>query len=187
MKHLFLFPVLFFVLSATAQDTKISASTKDHKPRTTRFGFKAGFNRSNVKGKETDGDKTGYIGGEVYAGFFTEIMVGKQFNIGSECLFSWTDDYHFVEVPVHLQFSFARNWSVFAGPKLDFLLDSSDEFYRFKNFGISADMGVQYNILRNLFAEIRQSIGFTEQITDVALDINNAKRNTSRIGLGIRF
>lgn len=188
MKHLFLFPALFFFLFANGQDTKISASTKDHKPtKTIGFGFKAGFNRSHVKGKETDGDKTGYIGGEVYGGLFIEIMMSRQVNIGSELLFSWTDDYHFIEVPIHLKVTVARGWNIFAGPKFDFLMDPSDDLYKFKNFGMSADLGLQYNITRRFFAEIRQSIGLTEQITDIGLDINNAKRNTSRIGLGIRF
>lgn len=189
MKNSLLLFALFFFISATGQDIQ---STKDHKrSMTTRFGFKGGFNRSDVEGRQTDGEKTGYIGGELYGGFFSETAVGEKIDIGSELLFSWTDDYHFIELPVHLAFTFARNWSVFAGPKLDFLVDndnnSFESNYRFKKFGVSADMGIQYNIFRSFFAEIRHSRSFTPQVTDLALDINNGKRHTYRIGLGIRF
>lgn len=192
MKTLALIFALFFVLSATGQNTKVEPSTKDHtKPLTTRFGFKGGYNRSDVVGRETDGDKTGYIGGELYGGFFAETVVSKRINIGTELLFSWTDDYHFIELPVHLKYTFAGKWNIFAGPKLDFLIDNdsdqAESNYRFKNFGISADLGVQYNITRRFFAEIRHSRSFTAQVTDMVLDINNGKRNTWRIGLGIRF
>jgi hypothetical protein len=189
MKHLLLFFAVFFFFSASGQDTKITASTKDHKQTIfTRVGFKGGFNRSHMVGREPDGDKTGYIGGELYGGFFAETVVSSRINVETELLFSWTDDYHFIELPVHLELTFGRRWSIFMGPKLDYLVDNAFESeYRFKKFGVSADMGVQYNITRSFFAEIRHSHGFTEQVTNTFLDIYNGKRNTSRIGLGIRF
>jgi hypothetical protein len=189
MKHLLLFFAVFFFFSASGQDTKITASTKDHKQTIfTRFGFKGGFNRSHMVGREPDGDKTGYIGGELYGGFFAETVVSSRINVETELLFSWTDDYHFIELPIHLELTFGRKWSIFMGPKLDYLVDNAFESeYRFKKFGISADMGVQYNITRIFFAEIRHSHGFTEQVTDTFLEIYNGKRNTSRIGLGICF
>jgi len=169
-----------------------SSETKDHKRSvTTRFGFKGGFNRSHVKGVESDGDQTGYIGGELYGGFFADTELSEKLNLENEILFSWTDDYHFIEIPVHLKYKFNHKWSALAGPKLDIIADNdNDPFesgYKFKNFGISAELGVQYNISNRFFAETRYARSFTAQVTDLFLDINNGKRNTFRIGLGIRF
>jgi hypothetical protein len=191
MKHLLLFFALSLFLSSNGQDTKITASTKDHKRTITWIGFKGGFNRSHIVGRELDGDKTGYVGGELYGGFFAETMLSKRINIETELLFSWTDDYHFIELPVHLELTFGPKWSIFAGPKLDYIVDNDknalESEYKFKKFGVSADLGVQYNITRIFFAEIRHSRGFTEQVTNTFLEIYNGKRNTSRIGLGICF
>ncbi len=47
---------------------------------------------------------------------------------------------------MHLKYRFFKKWAVFAGPKLDFILDNdNDSFeatnYRFKNFGLSGEIG----------------------------------------------
>ena len=81
---------------------------------------------------------------------------------------------------------------MFLGPKLDILVDNlasdlDNSYNKFKTLGISADMGVQFEIYRRFFAETRYSYGFTEQVNDYFLDINNGKRNTFRVGIGYRF
>jgi outer membrane protein with beta-barrel domain len=170
---------LFFTISAQP------------KTITTQFGFIGGLNHSVVNGKDSMGAKTGYIGTELYGGFFADSRLGSKWNLENELLFSWTDDYHFIEVPIHLKYKFSDKWAAFFGPKLDFIADDdNDPFesnYNFRNFGVSADLGIQYNILKRLFAEGRFSKSFTQQITDHFLDINNGKRNTFRIGAGFRF
>ena len=157
----------------------------------TQFGFLGGLNHSVVNGKDSVGAKIGYIGTELYAGFFADSRLSSKWNLENELLFSWTDDYHFIEVPIHLKYKFSDRWAAFFGPKLDFIVDDDNDpfesYYKFRNFGISVDMGIQFNILKRLFAEGRFSKSFTQQITDHGLDINNAKRNTFRIGVGFRF
>ena len=154
-------------------------------------GFKAGYNHSVVNGRETNGQKTGFIGDELYAGFFTDITLSKEVNLGGELLFSWTDEYHFIEIPIHLRYKLHTKWNLFAGPKLDFILEEgnnpSETGYIFKSPGLSGELGIQYSILKNFFAEIRYARSFSKQITDLLLDINEGKRNTFRIGLGIKF
>lgn len=46
----------------------LNAQTKN----ITTFGFKGGYNKSVVDGKEPDGTKTGYIGYELYGSFFAD-------------------------------------------------------------------------------------------------------------------
>jgi hypothetical protein len=173
--------ILFFSSSAQA----------DKKIITTRFGFKGGLNHSVVNGKDSIGAETGYIGTELYGGFFSDSKLGPKWNLENELLFSWTDDYHFVEIPIHLKYKFTKKWAAFAGPKMDIIVDDdNDPFessYQFRNFGVSADLGIQFNISNRFFAEGRFSKSFTKQITDHFLDINDGKRNTFRIGGGLRF
>ena len=165
----------------------ISAQTTSQ----TSFGFKGGFNKSIVDGKEPDGTKTGYIGYELYGSFFADTELNKTLNLENEILFSYTDDYHFIEIPVHLKYRIKQKWFVLAGPKLDFIADNdNDDFeagYRFKNFGVSGELGLQYHFSKRFFAETRYSRSFTSQIDDLVLDIYNGKRHTFRIGLGIKF
>lgn len=157
----------------------------------TIFGFKGGFNKSTVDGKEPDGTKTGYIGYELYGSFFADTELNKKWNLENEILFSYTDDYHFIEVPVHLKYRIKKKWAILLGPKLDFIVDNdNDDFesgYRFKNFGVSGELGVQYSFTKRFFAETRYSRSFTSQIDDLVLDIYGGKRHTFRVGLGIRF
>ncbi|WP_396602666.1 porin family protein [Algibacter sp. R77976] len=158
----------------------------------TVFGVKGGLNLSYVLGSELDGELTGYSGWEQYVSLFSDTELNKKWNLENELLFSYTDDYHFLEIPLHLKYKFVKKWAVFLGPKLDFILDNdNDAFesqnYRFKNFGVSVELGAQYNINKTFFIEIRFSNGLTEQIEDLVLEVLKGKRNTLRIGLGVRF
>jgi hypothetical protein len=157
----------------------------------TIFGFKGGYNKSIVDGKEPDGTETGYIGYELYGSFFADTELNKNWNLENEILFSYTDDYHFIEIPVHLKYRIKQKWFILAGPKLDFIADNdNDGFeagYRFKNFGVSGELGIQYHFSKRFFAETRYSRSFTAQIDDLALDIYGGKRHTFRIGLGVKF
>lgn len=189
--------VLFFAIGlalaaiAGAQQEPARSTTKDHREHSTRFGFKGGYNRSDISGLETDGDKTGYIGGELYGSFFMDSKLTDRLNFENELLFSWTDDYHFIEIPLHLKYGFLKKWKVFAGPKLDFIVDDDNESfernYKFRNFGVSAELGLQFHFWKRFLVESRYSNGFTKQVTNLGLDINGGKRNTFRVGAGIIF
>lgn len=186
---LFLGVIAILACSASWSQQHIPSIQEPRNEPITRFGFKAGFNRSHVTGKDIYGNKTGYIGGELYAGFFAETRLNKKLRIGNEVLFSWTNDYHFVEIPIFLKYQIANNWLLFAGPKLEVLLDNdnNDNQYRFNNAGFAAESGVQLHFGKRFLAEIRHSRAFIRQIDDLVLDINGGKRNTTRIGLGVTF
>ena len=158
----------------------------------TSFGAKAGYNNSNISGKDSNGDELGYLGNEIYVGLFSDFQLFQKVNFQAELIYSYTEDYNFLEVPLNIKYQLYKKLYVFAGPKLDFILDNdedvSEDNYEFRNFGVSADFGVQYYFIEKFFAELRYSIGFEEQLKrDIQLDINNATRNTFRIGLGYKF
>lgn len=160
--------------------------------KTTNFGIKGGANFSDISGIETDGENTGYIGTELYISLFADTVLNEKLNIENELLFSFTDDYHFIEIPLHLKYKLLNKWNVLLGPKLDFILDNDNDsfenpYYRFKNFGVSVEFGTQYKISKRVFAELRYSKGLTSQIDDLVLDINDGKRSVLRIGIGFKF
>jgi hypothetical protein len=192
MRSLLLSLLLAGYACCAAQNENRPTTPGHTKNLSTRFGFKGGYNRSVINGRETaTNDKTGYIGDELYGAFFCETMLKEKLSFENELLVSWTNDYHFIEIPLHLKYHFTDKWAVFAGPKIDFIADNDnnpvEKGYRFRNLGASGELGVQYNISPRFLLESRYSIGLVEQVDDLYLDINDGKRNTFRIGAGIRF
>lgn len=176
MRYLVFFVLLFSTLLVSGQ----------HKNYTS-FGVKAGINRSIVNGHEPDGTKTGFIGLELYAALFAETELSTIWRFENEILYSFTDDYHFIEIPLHVKYYIIKKTFVFLGPKLDLIVSNDDEIYDFNSFGVSIDLGVQYELTPRILSEIRCSKGLNKQINDFALDIYNGRRNTIRLGVGFRF
>jgi hypothetical protein len=193
VRLIFIIPVFFsctdinassaFVYGISAGGFEVSPPNK----KLTYFGFKGGLNRSVINGKELNGTATGYIGLEFYAAFFAETVLNEKWKFENEILFSFTDEYHFLEIPVHLKHPLFKNIFAFAGPKLDIIIDKDNDFYDFKNFGLSLELGLQYEITRRIISEIRYSNGLSPQVNDFVLDIYDGKRNTLRFGLGFKF
>lgn len=151
------------------------------------FGFKGGMNSSRINATEINGSKSGYIGTELYAGFFADTRMTEKLNMGTELIFSFTDSYHFIEVPLHFKFNIREKWNLMAGPKLEYIADYMDDFDYFKRVGISAEIGSQYQLNPVFFAEARYAYGFTPQINSPGFGFYDGKRNTFRLGLGINF
>jgi Outer membrane protein beta-barrel domain len=174
------YPLLFLLTISTLI---INAQEKNY----TSFGIKGGLNKSIVNGHELNGAKTGYIGIEVYGAFFADTKLNAKWRFENEILFSFTDDYHFVEVPLHVKYYILKKTAVLLGPKLDMIVDNDDAVYDFNNFGVSLEVGAQYDITKRIVSEIRFSKGLMKQINDYGLDIYDGKRNTIRLGVGFRF
>jgi hypothetical protein len=158
-----------------------------HDKKLTPFGLKTGLNRSVINGKELDGTETGFVGVELYASFFIDNELNEKWRLENEILFSFTDDYHFIEIPIRLKYQVYKRILLTVGPKMDFVLNNDDEIYDFNNFGVSIEMGMQYELTKRIISEFRYSVGLLPQINDFALDIYDGKRNTLRLGLGYRF
>lgn len=178
VKYIFLisFSLTLFAFGVSAQDRNFSS-----------FGLKGGINRSIVNGHELDGEKTGFIGLEMYGAFFIDTELTANWRFENEILFSFTDDYYFVEIPLHIKYSFIKRTFVLLGPKLDMIVSNDDQIYDFNNFGVSVELGIQYEITPRIISEVRYSQGLMKQINDFVLDIYDGRRNTMRIGLGFRF
>ena len=144
-------------------------------------------NKSVINVKELDGTATGFIGLELYVSFFIDNELNEKWRFENEILFSFTDDYHFIEIPLRLKYQIYKKIILTAGPKLDFVLNNDDENYDFNNFGVSVEVGIQYELTKRIISEFRYSLGLLPQINDFALDIYDGRRNTIRLGLGYRF
>jgi hypothetical protein len=152
------------------------------------LGIKAGINRTDLSGRDSANKPTGFVGTEVYGGFIADIKLKKQWRLETGLGFSYTESVHYVEIPFFLKLMAKRNMHFMAGPRIDIIADPNEpEFYNFKRVGLAMEAGAIFNITPKLFAEIRYARGITKQTEILFLDINDARRNSLRIGLGIRF
>lgn len=108
-----------------------------------------------------------------------------------------TIKYDYLNIPVMLKFYITKEFSVLAGPQIGFLLtgkskikvdsvevevDAKDELNKV-DFG--CNFGVGYDFTKNIFAEARYNLGFTE----IAKEDNvlNGRNEVIQISVGYKF
>ena len=181
MKKLLLIVFSICFLQAL-QAQELNTKTK----RETTFGIKSGFISSSYTNSVSLNKPRG-VG--FYGGLFSETRFNKKWSFQNEVNFTITEGNIFIEIPLFLKYHINDKWSVFMGPKMDFLVTDSSRHYfgegNYKTLGISAEIGVQYNLSEKLFIEGRYSHSFTNQLEYKKFDTR--KRKTLRIGLGFKF
>ncbi|MBK1894905.1 outer membrane beta-barrel protein [Chryseobacterium paridis] len=153
-----------------------------------KFGLKGGWNYSNVRAIDENGDRSGYrsdIIDEAYVGFAFEKQVLEKSYLQSVLLVSFTDRVTFLELPIYYKYNFYKKFSFFAGPKLNYIPDDeiSQPYYFRRRFGLSVDLGVDYKLSNHFLLEGSFSKGLTRQYDDLALTYYQARRDVYRVGL----
>lgn len=157
-----------------------------------KYGVKAGWNYSNVNAVDEKGGPSGYqsdVIAEAYAGFVFEKQITSKSYIQLGTLVSFTDRVTFLELPMYYKYNFYKKFSLFLGPKLNYIPDSeSSQPYHFrKRLGISGDIGIDYKISNHFTMEANYSKGFTKQYDDLILTYYQARRDVFRIGISYYF
>ncbi|STA51377.1 Uncharacterised protein [Chryseobacterium carnipullorum] len=77
---------------------------------------------------------------------FLEKQISEKAYIQSGFIASYTDAITFIELPVLYKYNFYKNFSVIAGPKINYIPDDeTSQPYNFKRrFGISVDLGIDF-------------------------------------------
>ena len=111
------FVVALFLLQIFS---KIHAQTNSSK---VIFYIKGGLNHTTINGFESNGARTGYIGTSIYGAVGVEKEIDERKFFYTGLVFSWVDDWHFIELPLHYRQMVNNKLSVFVGPKLDLAAD----------------------------------------------------------------
>jgi hypothetical protein len=153
--------------------------------RQVEVGFKTGINYYDIYGINYMDEPSGIIGYTPYFALFINRNLSDRFSLNLEALYSWSEDWHFVELPIHKKYKVFNRIYLFGGPKLDVLV------YEFiagesKRVAISTDVGVAGYLTKRLFIELRHSYGISEQLYD-PYDFDLGRRNTFRAGVGFHF
>lgn len=174
------------------------------------FGVKAGLNTSMITG--TDAVMTSTNG--FHAGALVEFKILGKFAIQPELMFSMQgakivlkdesaetlSKLNYVTVPVMAKYYVISGLFVEAGPQVGFLVSAKDEVYnkldnttnvadvkdKFKSLDVAVNVGVGYDILDKVFAQVRYSVGLTD-INNDALNSKTIKSGVFQLSLGYKF
>ncbi len=125
------------------------------------------------------------MGGELYGGITLEKQVSQKSYIQSGALVSYTYVITFIEIPLFYKYNFYREFSVIGGPKLDYIPDEqyNHSIYFKRRLGISANLGINYQIFKKFNLEGYYSRQFVKQYDDNILTFYGAKRDVYKVGI----
>lgn len=142
MKHIVIVIMLGFLTSTYAQ---------------TDFGIKAGpsftfYKEDQLMFGEDPELEVGYFGG-----IFVDFTIGEGFHFQPELLYKGIGDFEFLNAPLYLKFDVDYNFSILAGPSLNY-------FFNFFNdkFKVRGDVNLAYNISDDMDINLKYTIGFEE-------------------------
>lgn len=172
---------LFILLVTTVMSIMTGIAQEENRPveKKITFGIRGGVNGSYIGDIGED-----FFSSELYGGIFTETRLSKKWSIQNELNVSFSGDFIFVEIPILLKYNFSDKLSILAGPRLD--VNAKPKHVTFSSpLGISAELGIQYNINKHLFIEARYDYGFTNSSKIFGNNLVDA--NNFRVGLGFKF
>lgn len=112
-----------------------------------------------------------------------DLDINEKFAVQPEVNFVAIKDLNQIQVPVLLRYTFVEKLNGYFGPNLGFLLDTSTGLNSF-NFGL--DLGVSYDITKNLIGEARYNYGISNLLENG--DSNNyIKLSNFQVGIAYAF
>lgn len=150
------------------------------------FGVKAGYTlitaKAKVEGFSASADESGF-----FVGLTSEFGVGESFAIQPELLYANAQDTGFLYVPVMAKYYITPEFSLQAGPQMNFALDSEEGE---NTFGLDAAFGAGFNINKNFFIDARYGLELTNRVAD-SEDFGGyevkGSYNTLMVGVGYKF
>lgn len=164
-----------------------------------RLGFKAGLNVATIKDEGLNSKAR--VG--LNAGGIVQIKLPGKFLLRPELLYSLKGNsipagqyhskvirsFHYIAIPVLIGFRPTENFALLAGPEFGFLAKatsrydgSNNDISKFYNdFDMGVDLGLAYNITKNIGIDLRYNYGFKVLVDGVFTDQNGnviAQRKT---------
>lgn len=188
MKKIILSAIITFssIIAINAQDDSSSSSTD------VSFGAKAGYNsfiaRASANGASASASEDGF-----YFGVFADINVSEKFNIQPELQYVIVtadgENGDLLVVPVLGKYKVSEEFSLLAGPQLDYILDEGSE--GIKRLGVGLALGLSYDISDNFLLDMRYSFGLSDRLENAEEDFGTSdvkvKVNYLQFGIGYRF
>ena len=153
----------------------------------TTFGATAGFHNFTISA--SGGEITASSSSQGYfVGLFAEFNVSDKFNVQPEVhfasVFEEGETLNELIIPIMAKYYVSDEFSIQAGPQLDFLIE--DDAEGINKFGVGVAIGAGYDFTEKLFVSSRYSFGLSNRIENAPSGISS-RFDTFQIGLGYRF
>ncbi|MBT8183277.1 MAG: porin family protein, partial [Eudoraea sp.] len=111
-----------------------------------------------------------------FAGLGYNFEVSEEFEVEPSILYSLVSDLNSLYVPVMAKYKVSNEFSIQAGPQINYLLEDLPE----GEFGLDFAFGVGYNFTEQLFADARYAF-------EISRGVDGFSVNSLQIGVGYRF
>ncbi|QVY65778.1 porin family protein [Polaribacter sp. Q13] len=151
-----------------------------------KFGAVAGFHNLSIKASG-GGGSISVDGQGFYVGFSGEFVLSEDLNLQTELQYASAskdgESTDLIVLPILAKYYVSEEFSLQAGPQLDFLVSESDGV---NVFGLGLAIGAGYDISEKLYISTRYAFGLTNRLEDAPSGVS-IKFNTFQAGLGYRF
>ena len=161
----------------------------------TEFGIKSGYFLS-IQNNTLSNEYGNFQHDGIYVGAFSEFSLSEHFSIRPEISYLRVLGYRAendplekidqLQVPVLASYQVSKNFKIFAGPSMMFLLTDNSQY---DNFSFGINYGVSYDISPKLSLEASFTNGFQTVSESGPDDLNPFKTriNVLQIGLSYKF
>lgn len=159
------------------------------------FGVKAGLNVASL----SNSDSSTLIGFH-FGGLAEFMVITEKLSLQPEVLFSTqgaksdADEdlkLNYITVPVMFKYYFLEYFSVEAGPRVGFLISAKEgnsdvkDSYNEIDFGV--DAGVNYDITKKIFAQLRYDYGIIDVQKGVPSGEDGSKNGVIQLSVGVKL
>ncbi|GEM_PF-3223196 len=147
------------------------------------FGVSSGVFQSK-RVAETLIRRNGHHNVGFYVGLYAEKKLSEKLALHSGISYFYDISYEdHIEVPLELKYKLSKNWHLFFGPNLSFLVDKKELD---KSYNIGVALGLSYNISNQLSIYARYNYGLSK-LYDREVPHKSIRINRFQIGLRYRF
>ncbi|EDP95269.1 porin family protein [Kordia algicida OT-1] len=185
--------VAFSQQPITESDASIDTNDYVNTDTETRYGFKAGINLSNYSGSNLDDIQDGLNDARIGAvfGFFVDMHVAGKLRFQPELLYSAQGakeealraDY--LQVPLMLKYELTEFLNIQVGPQVGVKIHEFED--NFKNFDFAVNGGIGIEIVENLAAEARYSLGLIDMFDEDRAPNFEGKNAVIQLGITYRL
>jgi len=143
------------------------------------FSFSQANNKSIFESKDDS----------VKKGILLSSFLIEKLSLQNELLFSYTNEYNLIEVPILLEYTINSKWSLFLGPKLSFISNTNNlvSNYNFQALDASLQFGTKYDFSETIFGKLTFEHSLIKQNNSLSRKSFNSKKGPLRLDFGFKF
>jgi opacity protein-like surface antigen len=147
---------------------------------------------NKTKNKDSVSEIIHLLGYQFYEGGFTSTKISNKLHLEFGLLHTNIDAYKIIEIPILLKQDFGNKFHAFFGSKFNVVINNGLSTLQFpdqasSNFGVSLELGLQYDVNQNFMLEMRYSLPINAQQSNYPSIMDFNSSGLFRLGSGYKF